>query len=172
MLEEKRNDKRPSENEKRRFKQMHKDAPLIECKCGCGKKTKSIDNWGRQKEYINGHSSRKYPVGYNRSKAWYEKNQERVKKESKEKYAEKRKLNRQFKIELIKLKGSKCIECSLEYNGKNAAGFDFHHRDPKEKKFDITAGMMNNTRVEVLEEVEKCNLMCGICHNMLHFGEY
>lgn len=46
------------------------------------------------------------------------------------------------------------------------------NRDPKEKEFGISFGTRNRSRKKVLKELEKCDLMCKICHNIYHNGEY
>lgn len=144
----------------------------IECACGCGERITSIDDHGEPRKYIRGHNSRKYPKGYCRKKAWYKKHPKRAKETEERRKEKRRKKGKQLKVELVNLKGGKCVQCNTAYNGRNAAGFDFHHRDPKQKSFGITFGIRNKTKKEILEEIKKCDLMCKICHNMLHFGEY
>jgi len=63
---------------------------------------------------------------------------------------------------LIDLKGSKCKECG--YN-KSYWALDFHHKDPKTKKFKLSG--INLTKYswpEILEELHKCDLLCKNCH--------
>ena len=77
-----------------------------------------------------------------------------------------------LRVELILNKGACCWECGLKYNGKNAAGFDFHHVDPKFKKFTIAHGIKNKSREAVIKEARKCELMCKVCHVVHHTIEY
>ena len=70
------------------------------------------------------------------------------------------------RLTLIKLKGNKCSEC--DYN-KNIAALCFHHRDKSTKNFQIDLRKCSNTKFEILlEEVEKCDLLCHNCHMELH----
>lgn len=71
------------------------------------------------------------------------------------------------KLDLVKLCGGKCIKCG--YN-KNLAAFDFHHRDPSKKIFEVKMKNLVGawTEDEVLEEVLKCDLLCANCHRETH----
>ena len=72
------------------------------------------------------------------------------------------------KLKLIELKGSKCSVCN--YN-KNSAALCFHHT--KDKKFQIDMRKCSNTKWESLvEEVNKCILLCHNCHMELHHPTY
>lgn len=77
-----------------------------------------------------------------------------------------------LRVKLILNKGAKCCHCKLKYNGKNAAGFDFHHRDPEDKEFTIAYGIKKKSRKEVIKEAKKCDLLCKVCHVVLHAVEY
>ena len=70
------------------------------------------------------------------------------------------------KIELTKIKGGKCIKCG--YN-RNYAAMTFHHRNPAEKLFPLDLRCCSNrTWDKLLIEVNKCDLLCMICHAELH----
>jgi len=87
---------------KRRYHdKVYDEAIWIECACGCGKKTKDLDRYGRPKRYINGHNGRKYddPTQYKRE--WNHRNRP-ARQEYKKQY------HRQRKIKLILTKGGKC----------------------------------------------------------------
>lgn len=61
-------------------------------------------------------------------------------------------------------KGGKCQICGYD---KCIDALDFHHRDPNEKEFRIGKG--NTMKWEkVLEELDKCDLLCANCHRELH----
>jgi uncharacterized OB-fold protein len=67
-----------------------------------------------------------------------------------------------LKREAVKLLGGKCKKC--QWSG-SLAGFHFHHRNPKEKSFLVG----NTTNWERFwKEVQKCDLLCSICHDILH----
>jgi hypothetical protein len=70
------------------------------------------------------------------------------------------------KVHLIQLKGGCCEKCG--YN-KNIAAFDFHHKDPNKKDFNLDVRKLSNTKMTILmEEVEKCDLLCANCHREIH----
>ena len=72
------------------------------------------------------------------------------------------------KIELIKYKGGKCERCG--YN-KSIKALQFHHRKPREKKFQISNRLLNSLKV-LKPEVDKCDLLCANCHVELHEEEF
>jgi hypothetical protein len=65
---------------------------------------------------------------------------------------------------LRKLREVPCADC-----GGRSAGhqMDFDHRDPSQKRFNLSsarAGLKNRT--ELLEEVAKCDIVCANCHRL------
>ena len=68
--------------------------------------------------------------------------------------------------------GSKCTSCGLEYNGKNACVFHFHHRDRVSKSFNVGNELTNKAWLTIIEEAKKCDLVCANCHEMIHSGEF
>ena len=73
------------------------------------------------------------------------------------------------KLHLIDLRGGRCEKCG--YN-KNIAGFDFHHKDPTQKKVRLDMRKLSNSKMElILEEFEKCELLCANCHREEHSPE-
>jgi len=64
---------------------------------------------------------------------------------------------------LHELKINGCAICS--YNKCDAA-LDFHHVNPKDKKF--TVGSNAITRRDLIDEVNKCILLCKNCHMEIH----
>jgi hypothetical protein len=70
------------------------------------------------------------------------------------------------KKELVMLKGGKCQCCS--YN-KNLSALSFHHREPKHKLFELDGrAMASKSQKELLEEADKCDLVCMNCHQEIH----
>jgi hypothetical protein len=66
----------------------------------------------------------------------------------------------------VELLGGKCNRCG--WKGK-LAGFEFHHKDGKDKDFGI--GNVANKNWEVIKkELKKCELLCAICHDIEHSG--
>ena len=73
------------------------------------------------------------------------------------------------KLALIKAKGGKCEKCGYD---KNLAGLCFHHLDPKTKKFQLDARKCANSSIEsLIEEANKCSLLCHNCHMEEHYPE-
>lgn len=61
--------------------------------------------------------------------------------------------------------GGKCVLCG--YN-KSKRALHFHHLDPNEKDFGISAEGTTKTWKSVQEELSKCQLVCSNCHSELH----
>lgn len=70
------------------------------------------------------------------------------------------------KLQLIELFGGKCEMCGYD---KNIAAFDFHHKNPYEKSFEVKIKLLQTKKdEEILEEAMKCMLLCSNCHRELH----
>ena len=74
------------------------------------------------------------------------------------------------KGKLIKLKGGKCSECGLKYNGKNACVFQFHHKE-RGNKIERSINLSGKIKA-LLKEIKKCKLVCANCHFLLHYKNY
>ena len=73
------------------------------------------------------------------------------------------------KMTLIDMSGGGCKECG--YN-KNIAALHFHHRIASEKEFQLDARQLSNKKWSlILNEFEKCDLLCGNCHSEHHSPE-
>ena len=73
---------------------------------------------------------------------------------------------RRRKLKLIKLYGNKCGVCGYD---KNYAALEFHHKVPAEKSFQLDLRSLSNRSWEViLEEANKCLLLCSNCHAEHH----
>ena len=70
---------------------------------------------------------------------------------------------RQRKAMLVQLFGGCCEDCGTT---GHPVIFDFDHKDPKEKKFDVTNRMGSRRWEEVYEEAQKCRLLCADCHRL------
>lgn len=77
---------------------------------------------------------------------------------------------RVIKHKLIMYKGGKCQRCGYD---KCEGSLQFHHRNPKEKDFTVSAINLNKEfSMEVLyTEVDKCDLLCANCHGEIHYSE-
>ena len=79
-----------------------------------------------------------------------------------------RQRRRNFKIKLVKLRGSKCELCGYD---KSLSALDFHHVDPSQKEFTISRGYYHSEAKEkILKEAKKCVLLCSNCHHEVHDG--
>ena len=45
---------------------------------------------------------------------------------------------------------------------------DFHHVDPAQKEFEISAGLRNHGIDATLKEMDKCIVLCKNCHKEVH----
>jgi ferredoxin len=73
-----------------------------------------------------------------------------------------------FKQKLVEIKGGKCVMCGY---CKNNAALHFHHIDPKEKDFGFSkfrATAFNKNKEKILQELDKCILVCANCHAEIH----
>lgn len=62
--------------------------------------------------------------------------------------------------------GGKCEHCG--WSG-DISGFDFHHKDPSKKEFTINALTVANKKWDVVKkELDKCKLLCVLCHRLEH----
>lgn len=77
------------------------------------------------------------------------------------KSAEKKLISREiferFKKQLI------CIKCG----NREVEVLDFHHRDPRTKEFNISM-RKNGDLDKLLNEAEKCDVLCSNCHRKHH----
>lgn len=154
----------PKEIKERYFDKVYNSAHNILCKCGCGQSIKSKDHYARDHEYVNGHNNRKYsdPTEYKR--AWNHKHRP-------ERFAYKTKRIHKFKKELIILCGSKCSCCGFPFDGECTCIFDFHHRNPEDKLFNINnCSLGRHGKKKILEEIKKCDLLCANCHRIIHWS--
>lgn len=71
-------------------------------------------------------------------------------------YARNAEIVRSFKVE----KG--CADCG--YNSHHA-GLEFDHREGRRGGRTV-AGVMGRSIKQIMEEIEKCDVVCGTCHNI------
>lgn len=60
--------------------------------------------------------------------------------------------------------GGRCRGCGYQ---KSLAALEFHHRDPREKDFEISSKM---SWAAIEPELQKCILLCKNCHAETHAG--
>jgi len=58
----------------------------------------------------------------------------------------------------------KCVACGYD---KCSSAIDFHHVDPSTKDH-LVSGMKNYSEKKLRAEIEKCIMLCCICHREYH----
>ena len=79
-----------------------------------------------------------------------------------------RKKNREGKLKIKKFINDYKKDKSCKCGESDSRCLDFHHRDPKIKKFNI-ANAVNLTKniAVVIKEIKKCDLTCANCHRKI-----
>lgn len=72
---------------------------------------------------------------------------------------------RELKRKCVEYKGGCCQNCG--YN-KYLGALDFHHLDPKQKDFSLSHRSRTSFNQEVIDELDKCILLCANCHREEH----
>jgi hypothetical protein len=69
----------------------------------------------------------------------------------------------------VQLLGGSCNICGYKIN---YSGLCFHHKEPDKKSFSLDARTLSNTTEDkILEEINKCQLLCLNCHAEIHNPE-
>ncbi len=76
---------------------------------------------------------------------------------------EKKRARRKQCVEYL---GGKCEICGL---ADNPISYDFHHNDPNEKDFALSGKALKYSWDRLKAELDKCQLLCAICHRKLHW---
>ena len=72
------------------------------------------------------------------------------------------------KERMVEAFGGKCCLCSKEHPSEL---FDFHHIDPKTKKFSLGAARGSITSwANLVKELKKCVMLCANCHRLVEYG--
>ncbi len=86
-------------------------------------------------------------------------------KENKRRNGERaRKRNRQFAAYYKGLLGGQCAKCGYS---KTQCSLEFHHVNPDEKEAGMASIMAQSSHQRVIKELDKCILLCAICHQEL-----
>lgn len=72
--------------------------------------------------------------------------------------------HRKNKLKAVKYKGGSCLKCGYD---KSVSALVFHHRNPKEKDFKISA-KGNSCWDKIKTELDKCDMLCSNCHAEIH----
>ncbi len=94
----------------------------------------------------------------NRKSIWYAINRERRQWKANDR-------NKRKKRKLVEMFGEKCFDCHRSFPD---CVYDFHHLDPSKKDFHV--GDMKNISKKLIEELDKCIMLCANCHRIRHFG--
>lgn len=72
---------------------------------------------------------------------------------------------KRIKEQAIKHLGGKCVDCGIV---DEPCVYDFHHLNPTQKDFSLGA----NTKAfdSIIDELEKCVLLCSNCHRKRHYS--
>jgi len=138
------------------MRKINRTVLIIKCACGCNSELTNIDKYGRTRKYISGHNGKKYEDKTQYKREWNHRNR-------KSRMIYKTNYYRQRKAQLVIYKGGVCQDCKIEYNGKNAAIFQFDHRDRSQKLFNFNT-LVNKSLETIHQEVDKCDLVCANCH--------
>lgn len=66
---------------------------------------------------------------------------------------------------------STCSRCGFEpQDGLEMLLLDFHHRNPADKSFEISPSGTRSLE-SLMEEAQKCDLLCANCHRLTHLEE-
>lgn len=91
----------------------------------------------------------------------------RNKKEIRQQIERRKEANRnQYEKYKKTLKCSRCPE-------NHPACLEFHHKDSTKKEIEVTKAVFSNrwSIKRILEEIEKCEVLCCNCHRKLHYNE-
>jgi hypothetical protein len=120
---------------------------MIKCnKCNI---EKSLDQYSKRKNSKDGYS-----ITRKQCHNQYYKN-------NKQNYFDRRKWFYDIKAKL------KCERCGFNH----PAALDFHHKDPTQKSFGISANKHIGEE-KILKEIEKCEVLCSNCHRIEHATHY
>jgi len=71
-----------------------------------------------------------------------------------------------LKMRMVEFAGGCCTRCGFN---RSFVALDFHHIDPQSKSFPLSSGYCYSWD-RVVEEMNKCELLCANCHRELHFS--
>lgn len=138
-------------------------------KCNKCKKEKEITNFSFKNKKANKRSTVCNECQREYKKKWYYKHDS-----NRESFRNTRiEIKKKLRINMLNfLQGKKCIDCGED----DIITFDFDHRDPKIKSYNISKMMVNAFSWEnILEEIKKCDIRCANCHRKKtakQFGSY
>lgn len=130
---------------------INNDCRCVDCKIAA--KTYRKEHYS---EYVKKYLEANKEKRYSRRREWYQENKPRMKK-----YRDDLLLHRNNF--LATLKNVPCMECGNKYP---PYVMDFDHREPQEKEFTISGKKIQLPISKLLEEIEKCDVVCANCHRI------
>lgn len=77
------------------------------------------------------------------------------------------KRRRTLKQKAVEYKGGRCVCCGYD---NHVGVLDFHHLDPSTKSFGIGAKGYTRSWERIVQELDKCILVCANCHREIELG--
>ena len=69
------------------------------------------------------------------------------------------------RLNLIQWFNDMCKDCRYRFPSYI---YEFHHRDPKTKEFNLGGNELNRKWEKVVIEASKCDMLCANCHKRRH----
>ena len=111
----------------------------------------------RRKEYYSENQLAEQKKAREYMRQWYRDHKEEASVKGREKYRKKRVEWDAF------VATQKCLHCGM----KDPVCLDFHHRDPETKDYPVSQ-MLTYGWKRIMEEVDKCIVLCANCHRKEH----
>ena len=131
-------------------------------KCGKPKRQSSF-SWSNQKKgYRRGECKK---CAYELASDWWRRStiEQRQKKYKQGVIDQRKRAERNIRWLVSYLKNHPCIKCSES----NIIVLEFHHRNPKKKKYSISSLVSTGQSLKlIIKEVKKCNVQCANCHRI------
>lgn len=130
----------------------------MEKKCSKCKEVKDIENFSK-----HGKGRQSFCKDCNNlyTREHYKKNKHRYRERNIRRRKERNEWFNEVKSNLS------CITCGEDSN----YCLDFHHRDPEVKERNIGETVNRGwSKKRILEEIEKCDVLCANCHRKVHAG--
>ena len=74
---------------------------------------------------------------------------------------------KRIKIALVQSCGGKCGVCNLVFPSYI---FEFHHINPKDKKFGLSSKGLTIGKAKIANEAKKCIMVCANCHRLIEYS--
>jgi predicted HNH restriction endonuclease len=75
------------------------------------------------------------------------------------------KRRKKIRMTAVEYKGGKCEVCGYD---RCIEALEFHHRDPSQKDFSVSADGCTRSWARVKKELDKCVMLCANCHREVH----